>query len=161
MKLPALPDHTWVYSPHARTLTFHLPLLAYWRGKRPRHRHGVDVRCGGRLLYYEASLNPPDHLDLCDECVLADVLEPTVYRFWDADDVLLYLGCTDNVIRRFHEHSRPLYKSSVWWPRQVRHTLTTYPTKAAAFIAETEAIDRERPLFAPSRKRAIRELAAA
>lgn len=66
----------------------------------------------------------------------------TLYRFFDADDRLLYVGITSRGPSRWSEHraNRP------WWHAVVRSTMTHYPTRAAAVIAEMHAIQTEHPL---------------
>jgi predicted GIY-YIG superfamily endonuclease len=136
-----------VYSTHAQSAKFHLPNASCSAGSPVDPVLGVLTRCGNRLIRFASSLPEPGHLQLCDECVLTDMLQPSVYRFFDSGSRLLYVGCTDNVLRRFREHASPTSSSAGWWSLQRRHTITTYGTKAAAFAAESAAIASERPLF--------------
>lgn len=65
-----------------------------------------------------------------------------VYRAYDADGHLLYIGCTVNLRRRIHQH----LWASPWWRRAVvRVTVEEHPTRAAALDAETRAIVTEHP----------------
>ena len=143
MRTPKLAPHVWIYSAGGRVKFFHLTSGKNWRP----NKRGVQTLCGNWVGLIELSIQPPTHLEMCDKCVLADSREPTVYRFWDADDVLLYVGCSEDVLTRFEQHSRSGSPSRFWWPRQVRHSLTTYPTRVEALAAERKAIASEKPLF--------------
>lgn len=66
-----------------------------------------------------------------------------VYRYFDADDVLLYIGITDNLENRLDDHAR----SSSWMDFAVRSTLDRHERRAEAEEAEIAAIRAERPLF--------------
>lgn len=65
----------------------------------------------------------------------------TLYRFFDADDRLLYVGITGRSVARWAEHS----KSKPWWPQVVRTTVEHHADRAAALEAERAAIKVERP----------------
>lgn len=68
---------------------------------------------------------------------------PTVvYRMYDADDRLLYVGVTCNTANRWQAHRR----NSAWWKAVARKELTTYPDRSAALTAEREAIRAEKPV---------------
>lgn len=66
-----------------------------------------------------------------------------LYRFFDADDVLLYVGITDNLSERTFNHAM----SSSWMDFAVRSTIERYKTRREAEKTEVEAIRSERPLF--------------
>lgn len=65
----------------------------------------------------------------------------SVYRLYDADDRLLYVGSTVHVPRRLREHH-----SKPWWHLVARHEAVDYPTAADAVAAEESAIDHEGPI---------------
>lgn len=67
----------------------------------------------------------------------------TLYRFFDAEDRLLYIGIAGNPGRRFHEHG----KDKDWWPTVVRSTMEHHKTREAALIAERKAILTEHPIY--------------
>jgi Bacterial regulatory proteins, gntR family len=70
--------------------------------------------------------------------------DPTaVYRLYDADGTLLYIGITRNIALRFAHHE--IYKP--WWPQVVRKTMTWYGSRAEAIRAESAAIVSEGPLY--------------
>jgi hypothetical protein len=66
-----------------------------------------------------------------------------LYRPYDASDVLLYVGVSDQPGRRGGRHR----KRSSWAEFAVRTDLTWFPTRADAERAEVEAIKTESPLF--------------
>lgn len=66
-----------------------------------------------------------------------------LYRFFDAEEILLYVGISSNPRRRWKEHAI----GQPWYP-QVRHqSLTWYGSEAEARRAEVRAIRGERPRF--------------
>jgi len=151
----------WVSATKGRRSRFHLFAAVEECWSLGELKKWPVARCGQLIVSGELSDVPPEHLELCDVCALTDLYGPAVYRFFDADDRLLYVGCSDGLFRRFLEHSSPRSKSQKWWSLQRRFTVEEFPSKAAAFRAETAAIDTEKPLFMPSRKKALREKADA
>ena len=63
-----------------------------------------------------------------------------LYRHFDRDGVLLYVGIAYDFLRRRH-------KSSRWFYRIDMITIEHYETRALALQAETAAIISEKPLF--------------
>lgn len=70
-----------------------------------------------------------------------------VYRFFDTDDQLLYVGIARDLGARFASHRR----RSEWWTLAVRGTTTAYPSRADAELAEGIAIHSEHPIHNLSR----------
>jgi hypothetical protein len=66
-----------------------------------------------------------------------------LYRYWDADDLLLYVGITGHMGYRERSH----IKGSSWMDFAVRSTIERFPCKFQAEPAEREAIQAEHPLF--------------
>lgn len=66
-----------------------------------------------------------------------------LYRLYDDQDQLLYVGISHRHLVRLHQHS----KDKPWWTQGTRATLTHYPNRAAALEAEREAIVSECPAF--------------
>lgn len=66
-----------------------------------------------------------------------------LYRYYDVDDVLLYIGITDNLADRTSDHAW----SSSWMNFAVRSTIERHATRGKAERTEVEAIRAERPLF--------------
>ena len=64
-----------------------------------------------------------------------------VYRLFDADDALLYVGITGDVGRRWDQH----LKDKPWWPQVNRQTVEWHSDRATAEATETVAIRTERP----------------
>lgn len=65
----------------------------------------------------------------------------TLYRFFDAEGALLYVGITGRGPRRWVEHAA----EKPWWSEVARTSTTHYATRSAALQAETDAIRSERP----------------
>lgn len=66
-----------------------------------------------------------------------------VYRFFDEDDALMYVGLSSNFPARLASH-----RTQSWWaPRITRIRLQVFPTASAAADAEVAAIRSERPRF--------------
>jgi hypothetical protein len=68
-------------------------------------------------------------------------IEPPValYRYWDRDDLLLYVGITNNVAYRERSH----INGSSWMDFAARSTIERFPTRFQAEPAEREAIKNE------------------
>ncbi len=69
--------------------------------------------------------------------------EHVLYRLYDADDGLLYVGITNQWVRRESEHSR----DKAWWSEVHRISHEVYPDRPTAMAAEKAAIRSERPVF--------------
>lgn len=80
----------------------------------------------------ERLLNPPQPVRLEGT---------TLYRYFDADGKLLYIGITNHAVLRALQHSR----FSRWWPSVRSATFEHYATRDEALAAEAAAITRERP----------------
>lgn len=66
-----------------------------------------------------------------------------LYRAFDANDKLLYVGITDGVETRFKVHQ----KNAEWWPLMVRRDIEWFDTRRDAMRAEAAAIVGEGPLY--------------
>lgn len=66
-----------------------------------------------------------------------------LYRWYDADDTLLYIGITNDPHVRQSAHA----KKSSWADFAVRGTIERFPSRPEAEAAEKAAIEAERPLF--------------
>lgn len=65
-----------------------------------------------------------------------------VYRLFNADDRLLYVGVTNKIGYRLTQHSR----DKAWWQDVQRITVERHADRHSALLAETEAIRTERPM---------------
>lgn len=65
-----------------------------------------------------------------------------LYRFYDADKTLLYIGITNSIGRRFDQHSA----DKPWYAKTSYTTIEHYPSRAIALEAEKAAIKAERPV---------------
>lgn len=66
-----------------------------------------------------------------------------LYRYFDADDLLLYVGISDRLRSRTGSH----IAGSSWMDFAVRSTIGRHPARAIALDAEESAIKAEHPLF--------------
>jgi predicted GIY-YIG superfamily endonuclease len=66
-----------------------------------------------------------------------------LYRWYDGDDVLLYVGITGDVATRQSSHA----KKSSWAEFAARCAVERFPDRASAEDSERAAIENERPLF--------------
>ena len=65
-----------------------------------------------------------------------------LYRLWDQNGALLYIGVTVNLFSRPWTHKR-----QTWGHEIRRDTFEEFPSKEAALIAEREAIIGEKPKY--------------
>ena len=67
-----------------------------------------------------------------------------VYRHYDADGRVLYIGCTSDPDKRFGQR-RTAQSSADWWPLVARTEVTGPMSYAEAVYAEAQAIRADRP----------------
>jgi predicted GIY-YIG superfamily endonuclease len=68
-----------------------------------------------------------------------------LYRFFDSDGDLLYVGITSNITKRFRYHQ--IEQATTWWPQAAAHTVYWHDTRIAAEEAEVRAIKTEGPKY--------------
>lgn len=73
----------------------------------------------------------------------AATTSPVLYRCFDYDANLLYIGATSDFCKRMAQHRT----QSHWFPDMAYHTTEAYRTRADAAAAEKAAIAKERPEF--------------
>ncbi|GAA2351039.1 GIY-YIG nuclease family protein [Glycomyces rutgersensis] len=66
-----------------------------------------------------------------------------MYRFFDADGTLLYVGITDNLPRRMQNH----IDQKPWWGRVTNISTEFFPNRDAVLSAERDAIRAEKPRY--------------
>jgi hypothetical protein len=66
-----------------------------------------------------------------------------LYRMYDGNDALLYVGITARVEMRFGEHR----KARPWWPSVATVRLEHFPDRNSVLDAEAAAIGAENPRF--------------
>jgi predicted GIY-YIG superfamily endonuclease len=66
----------------------------------------------------------------------------TLYRFYDKDGALLYVGITSRGPNRWRDHE----DSRAWWSTVAMSRVEQYPNRAEALAAERAAIRAERPI---------------
>lgn len=81
-------------------------------------------------------------IEFCDTSTL-------LYRLYDGDSVLLYIGMTAQLPVRIGQHVR----MQPWWPEVTRKTLMVYDSWDDADAAETAAIAAENPKYNKAEKR--------
>lgn len=69
--------------------------------------------------------------------------ETLLYHYYDANDVLLYIGITNSLPRRQASHEG----RSTWMDFATRSTMKRFPTRASAEVVEAASIRHWRPLF--------------
>jgi predicted GIY-YIG superfamily endonuclease len=69
------------------------------------------------------------------------VMTTFLYRLYNADDELLYIGISKSAIHRLHEH----LTQQPWADQVAKQTIERYETRDAAVIAERNAIQSEAP----------------
>jgi hypothetical protein len=66
-----------------------------------------------------------------------------LYRFYNADGALLYVGITENTVQRWRGHA----SEKPWWPEVVRKTVDWFDDRATAEVNERVAIRSEDPRY--------------
>ncbi|MFJ1695689.1 GIY-YIG nuclease family protein [Streptomyces sp. NPDC088252] len=69
-----------------------------------------------------------------------DSRRAAVYRLYDEDGELLYIGSSYDPARRCKDHHE-----KPWWPQVAQRTVVWHKTRAAAYKKEAKAIKAERP----------------
>ncbi|MFG3136083.1 GIY-YIG nuclease family protein [Streptomyces sp. NPDC048211] len=72
-----------------------------------------------------------------------DLKRTALYRLRDASGQLLYVGMSNNLKTRWHQHSI----SKPWWHLVARRDIEWHPDRLTADAAETAAIATEGPLY--------------
>lgn len=105
----------------------------------------TKIQYAARYLCHQGSrcvvLLPENQTDvpLCSRCASAG---PVVYRCFDTDGHLLYIGSSVNVANRYSYHRW----EKNWWADVARTEEQRFPSLPAARVAERKAIEAERPL---------------
>ena len=66
-----------------------------------------------------------------------------LYRWFNSDDLLLYVGISVNAYTRAKHHQ----KNAEWWPEASKMTLEVYPDRHSVEEAEKKAIRDEKPKY--------------
>jgi hypothetical protein len=66
-----------------------------------------------------------------------------LYRFYGAEDDLLYVGITVDPGRRWTRHR----SDKLWWTEVARIQIDQFPDRPSVLAAELEAIEQERPRY--------------
>lgn len=78
--------------------------------------------------------------------VLAPREPQTLYRFFDADDRLLYVGISSSAGHRFAQHGRGQDRKP-WWPDVATIKIEHYADRRSVEEAEARAIANEQPAY--------------
>lgn len=70
-------------------------------------------------------------------------MKTILYRYFDSEGQLLYVGITGNQLKRQSQHRR----TAVWFDQIASAKFQHFDTREAAFSAEVEAIQQEKPIF--------------
>lgn len=66
----------------------------------------------------------------------------SVYRYYDSQDRLIYVGITGNQVSRIEDHAR----NRGWWPQVSYGKFAHYATREQALLVEANAIAEEMPM---------------
>lgn len=66
-----------------------------------------------------------------------------LYRLYDTDGQLLYVGITNNVKKRWRAHE----KDKAWWSEVTHKTIEWFETRKSAERVEKVEIEEEEPLY--------------
>lgn len=70
-------------------------------------------------------------------------VKTAIYRLWNAEDALIYIGIAKNPAARFAKHA----ERSHWWPEVASIQIDWAPTRDEALSIEREAIRAEKPRY--------------
>jgi predicted GIY-YIG superfamily endonuclease len=73
----------------------------------------------------------------------AEPVETELYRHYDKDGRLLYVGIARNSVARFWQHG----KNSPWFDQVCRVATEIYPSREQAVAAERRAMALENPIY--------------
>lgn len=132
----------WVTSTVQRTrVPSHLVSGAATRWSADGCRLIVEAVCGSVISKPHLTDDPEDD-NVCDGCVLKHE-DWIVYRYFDADGAVIYIGCTNDQLGRMYQHSR----STPWWHEVRSQQVERYPSRDEGLAAEALAIRTEYPLY--------------
>lgn len=105
---------------------------------------GVTVKtvCHAWLVNHLSLESDPETFDYCDACLIEAWPGPCVYRLFDDEGGLLYVGCTINLLNRVLAHL-----GGPWGSLIASHSFEVFPDQLSALLAERVAILNERPEF--------------
>lgn len=66
-----------------------------------------------------------------------------LYRLYDSEDRLIYVGITSDLTARWRAHQRDKY----WWPEVARKAIEWFETRKSAERIEKIEIEEESPLY--------------
>jgi hypothetical protein len=107
-----------------------------------RLRFGARFACGSGSADVVILADASAHGGVCERCV--DIVAgPCVYRCFDAAPALIYIGSAEKWLTREGNHRA----HTPWWPEVADVQVTRYRSIFEARVAETAAIEAERPKY--------------
>lgn len=111
------------------------------------HKFPLFAECG--TVWIPGSASETANLPMCPQCSARDrqgvtngVVRPHyVYRCFDAEDRLIYVGVSFSPLRRMEQHS----KTSWWFDQMARTTFRVFQNREYAHMKERQAIAEENP----------------
>lgn len=108
-----------------------------------RLKREITARCGHRFV--PITTGGADHYPLCPPChphlQRRDRAPHWVYRCYDANARLIYVGCSETPVERMRQH-----RANTWWfPQVERIRYTVFQNRRYALTKEREAIGEENP----------------
>lgn len=92
---------------------------------------------------FVARLFPAEQIAVGLEVLGVENAPTDLYRYFDADAQLIYVGISISAFMRAKAHRN----ASGWWRHAVAMTIVRYPSREAAIAAELEAIRAEKPKY--------------
>ena len=112
------------------------------------HGYPILAECG--VVWIPGEPEETEPLPMCSDCEnrtrapydrIGDEQPHCVYRCYDEDGNLLYVGCTWSWPSRRQAHER----STWWWCLVAKTRVTLFPDRPYALSREQAAIEQERP----------------
>jgi hypothetical protein len=100
----------------------------------------------GEHLYFQLTIDnwrPPARVKPATDDRSRGLRPTAVYRLYDKDEVLVYVGISSQPPIRFVQHRQ----GSAWWRDVVTREVEWYETRRLALAEEFRAITHDRPLF--------------
>ena len=90
---------------------------------------------------------------MTSQCVEMEEKPQHLYRHFDANDNLLYVGVSLSAFTRLSQHK----SNSHWFDEIVRVDIQKYPNRQQVLLAEIEAIQKENPRYNLQRHSKVKE----
>ncbi len=104
---------------------------------------GTIAKCGMFFPSVFPHMEPPVDSEECDDCLLMYTVSHVVYRLFDKDGALLYVGFSSSFAKRLQTHTT----QTKWWPQVADWRLEFHESETSGRSAERSAIFRENPRY--------------